>query len=77
MNQNYVKIIGIYDEPRKDSYLVNVNQVDGLKSILIRDFNKWSNFDSWESISVQQWICLLYTSPSPRDVCSSRMPSSA
>ena len=22
-------------------------------------------------------ICLLYTSPSPRDVCSSRMPSSA
>ena len=22
-------------------------------------------------------LCLLYTSPSPRDVCSSRMPSSA
>ena len=22
-------------------------------------------------------VCLLYTSPSPRDVCSSRMPSSA
>ena len=23
------------------------------------------------------WICLLYTSPSPRDSCASRMPSSA
>ena len=24
-----------------------------------------------------KYYCLLYTSPSPRDVCSSRMPSSA
>tara|TARA_B100001989_G_scaffold104923_1_gene73409 strand:- start:15 stop:392 length:378 start_codon:yes stop_codon:yes gene_type:complete len=56
MNQNYVKTIGINDEPRKDSYLVYLNQVDGLKDILNRDFKKWSNFDSWESISVQQWI---------------------
>ena len=56
MNQNSVKTIGINDESRKDSYLVYVNQVDGLKFILNRDFKKWSNFDSWESISVQQWI---------------------
>ena len=56
MNQNSVKTIGINDEPRKDSYLVNVNQADGLKGILNRDFNEWSNFDSWESISAQQWI---------------------
>ena len=33
MNQNSVKIIGINDEPRKDSYLVYVNQADGLKGI--------------------------------------------
>ena len=26
---------------------------------------------------VTQWICLLYTSPSPRDPKTSRMPSSA
>ena len=70
MNQNSVKTIGIKDEPRKDSYLVNVNQADGLKGILNRDFDEWSNFDSWES-------CLLYTSPSPRDNTTSRMPSSA
>ena len=56
MNQNYVKTIGINDEPRKDSYLVYVNQADGLKGILNRDFDEWSNFDSWENISVQQWI---------------------
>jgi len=56
MNQNSVKTIGIKDESRKDSYLVNVNQVDGLKRILNMHFDEWSNFDSWESISVQQWI---------------------
>ena len=56
MNQNSVKTIGINDEQRKDSHLVYVNQADGLKGILNRDFDEWSNFDSWESISVQQWI---------------------
>ena len=56
MNQNSVKTIGIKDQSRKDSHLVYVNQVDGLKVILDMDFDEWSNFDSWESISVQQWI---------------------
>ena len=27
--------------------------------------------------TVQYWLCLLYTSPSPRDLSTSRMPSSA
>ena len=48
--------IGIKDKPRKDANLSYVNQADGLKDILNRDFNYWSNFDSWESIGVQQWI---------------------
>ena len=56
MNQNSIKTIGIKDQSRKDSHLVHVNQVDGLKRILNMDFDEWSNFDSWESISVQQWI---------------------
>ena len=56
MNQNSVKTIGIKDESRKDSYLVSVNQADGLKVILNRDFDDWSDFDSWQSISAQQWI---------------------
>ena len=56
MNLNSVKTIGFKDESRKDSYLVYINQVDGLKGILNMPFDEWSNFDSWESISVQQWI---------------------
>ena len=56
MNRNSVKTIGIKDESRKDAYLFNINQVDGLQAILKRNFDEWSNFDSWESISVQQWI---------------------
>ena len=56
MNRNSVMTIGINDESRKDAYLFNINQVDGLKVILKRNFDEWSNFDSWESISVQQWI---------------------
>ena len=56
MNQNSIKLIGIKDESRKDAYLVYINHADGLKRILKRDFDEWSNFDSWESISVQQWI---------------------
>ena len=56
MNKNPVKVIGIKDESRKDSYLVYVNQVDILKDILNRDFDEWSNFDSWESITAQKWI---------------------
>ena len=56
MNQNYLKIIGIKDESRKDSYLAYIKQVDGLKVILNKNFDDWSNFDGWESIAVQQWI---------------------
>ena len=56
MNQNFVNIIGIEDESRKDAHLAYLNQVDGLKIILNKSFNNWSNFDSWESISAQQWI---------------------
>ena len=56
MNQNSVKTIGIKDQSRKDSHLLYVNQVDGLKDVFNKDFDEWFNFDSWESISLQQWI---------------------
>jgi len=56
MSQNLIKAIGMKDESRKDSCLIYVNQADGLKGILNRDFDQWSDFDCWESISVQQWI---------------------
>ena len=56
MKQNSVKVIGIKDESRKDAHLSFLDKADGLKGILSSDFDDWSNFDSWESISVQQWI---------------------
>ena len=56
MNQNLVTVIGIKDESRKDADLSYINKVEGLKDILNRDFIEWSNFDGWESISMQQWI---------------------
>ena len=56
MNQNSVKTIVIKNESRKNSYLVSVNQADGLKVILNREFDDWSDFDSCQSISAQQWI---------------------
>ena len=33
--------------------------------------------ESWNATSADTWVCLLYTSPSPRDGLLSRMPSSA
>ena len=31
----------------------------------------------WKKVAGEDQICLLYTSPSPRDLSTSRMPSSA
>ena len=56
MNQYLTKAIGIKDDKRENSYLFHVNEAEGLKDILDRDFDVWSDFDSWESIGVQQWI---------------------
>ena len=44
--------------------------------ILIKNLESISKQDL-ENILEQQKICLLYTSPSPRDLSTSRMPSSA
>ena len=56
MNQNSVKVIGINDESRNNASIAYINQVEGLKDIFNMHFDEWSDFDSWESISVQQWI---------------------
>ena len=41
-----------------------------------QDDRVWVLFD-WDSEGWQSFVCLLYTSPSPRDGLLSRMPSSA
>ena len=44
-----------------------------------RTWNKWHITALWVgmAICVPTYTCLLYTSPSPRDLSTSRMPSSA
>ena len=51
-----------------------------------QDFNHWRQLGNvgwgWDDVMplfrrMEHWDCLLYTSPSPRDVEESRMPSSA
>ena len=56
MKQDLIKLIGIKDASRKDAYLSYLLEAEGLKDIFDMSFEKWSNFDSWESIECQQWI---------------------
>ena len=44
---------------------------NGLRNGIIFNFRRFS------ANTVEVWGCLLYTSPSPRDISGSRMPSSA
>ena len=56
MEQDYIKIIGNKEESREEALLRYVIDAEGLKDILDKGFEEWSDFDSWENIEVQQWI---------------------
>ena len=56
MEKDSIKIIGNKEEARDDSLLRYLIEAEGLKDILDKDFEEWSNFDGWENIGVQQWI---------------------
>ena len=62
------------------SNIVSLKLRDSYKLIAKDYLNKksqpWEDYKSFKSLIVPK-ICLLYTSPSPRDVEESRMPSSA
>ena len=58
----------------------------GIRNVIIEmdlayfdyDYGKWTEEQIWDLMRKRiEWICLLYTSPSPRDLSTSRMPSSA
>ena len=51
-----------------------VIKVDGLKMLITQAV---ASFNIWTDSEINIEDCLLYTSPSPRDSCASRMPSSA
>ena len=56
MKQDSIKVIGIKEESREEALLKDLIEAEGLKDILDKDFEEWSNFDSWKNIGVQQWI---------------------
>ena len=57
---------------------LNENGVNFRGASLIARTSGWTHFREWTKNSSQQsQVCLLYTSPSPRDYAASRMPSSA
>ncbi len=56
MKKDSIKTIGMKEESREEALLTYLIEVEGLTDILDKDFEEWSNFDSWENIAVQQWI---------------------
>ena len=55
---------------------ITCNKTEGKLKNLIDDLNN-KNIPGTVGIGHTRWACLLYTSPSPRDISGSRMPSSA
>ena len=67
------------------SFLIDLDEINQLdRSINIFSHNKFNIFSFYDKdhgerdgSDLKEWVCLLYTSPSPRDLSTSRMPSSA
>ena len=76
------QFIGILKELSCDLFIVIAYGKILPKAILeIPKYKSWNAHASllprWRGAAPIQWSCLLYTSPSPRDLSTSRMPSSA
>ena len=56
MNQDSIELIGTEDIKREKTILACLTDVEGLKDILDKDFDEWSDFDGWENLSAQQWV---------------------
>ena len=58
--------------------LVKKYGTDATRYLLLRHVHPVDDSDvTWEKLDEWYTACLLYTSPSPRDLSTSRMPSSA
>ena len=73
-NGKFIEVIGFYD-PKQDPSIIEIENERAVH---------WLNNGAQPSERVEKllkisgaWDCLLYTSPSPRDLSTSRMPSSA
>ena len=56
MEKDSIKIIGNKEEARDEALLRYLIEAKGLKDILDKDVEEWSNFDGWDNIGAQQWI---------------------
>ena len=63
----------------KDSTIIELGSGEGSTVALGKDYKLYSveNQPEWYDKFKEHTTCLLYTSPSPRDLSTSRMPSSA
>ena len=74
-----------YYKDQKCKISTNVDKKCSVHQLVMEAFRPMDDYppdrlkDCWNDIpeDAKTWICLLYTSPSPRDVEESRMPSSA
>ena len=68
-------------EVNKEGYRISYKSNDPKTMYITKDLKKKGGFlglaNNTEKVVEEYVICLLYTSPSPRDVEESRMPSSA
>ena len=65
------RTISIFEE-----YCNSVETLPGGDSVEVKINGKYFT-ELYTRVMLHGWACLLYTSPSPRDVEESRMPSSA
>ena len=64
-------------DPLHSGHIAYFEQARELTNYLVVGLNTEEWLTKKKGQYFQSWNCLLYTSPSPRDVRSSRMPSSA
>ena len=72
--------VSLYNESKnKDNLITPINPTPVIGMVGKIDNVEKAISSEWKNIEDQIWLigCLLYTSPSPRDLSTSRMPSSA
>ena len=73
--KNLTKSPGVYKFLDKSGNVIYVGKAKNLRNRVRSYFNTKHSDEKTKSLVSN--ICLLYTSPSPRDLLGSRMPSSA
>ena len=80
-DMNKKELENLIKENLKDTAL-RIHELDNKdRNSLIAEYKEWIlndlDFDEVMMLPYEAYTCLLYTSPSPRDLSTSRMPSSA